>query len=465
MYPIISKNTTLEYEIEGIGEKRYSSSIALLIGCGRFEDEKYPSLESVENDLNKLNEILSSKKYGNFDQVFSLKDAKFLEISFEIEKLLSESGKSDFILIYFSGHGQVDVAGKLHLIAADTESNSLETTSISMDFIERCINKSRNNNLVIIIDSAYSGIACRDIKCKNTYIIASSAPFQISKESDGYGLFTKHLIGGILNGKADANNDGFVGIDELYNYVHDQVLLEGPQEPMKSAIMISGDITIACSGKLTREERGIQIRDLLFSYSNGVIPIPIISKSLAIISLNSPQLTKPEQELDSLLSQLLEQTIDINNFIQKWNEIEIETLVQFDVFLCHNTEDKPIIRQISDNLKKRGIRPWLDEEQFQPGTIWQDTLEINIRDIKCAAVFIGPSGLGPWQNREVKAILRNFINSERSVIPVLLEGAPGKPKDLPLFLGEYMWVDFRKEEHDPYENLIWGITGKKQKKE
>ena len=39
----------------------------------------------------------------------------------------------------------------------------------------------------------------------------------------------------------------------------------------------------------------------------------------------------------------------------------------FDVFLCHNSEDKPEIRRIADDLIKQGIKPWLDEREIKPG--------------------------------------------------------------------------------------------------
>jgi TIR domain len=46
----------------------------------------------------------------------------------------------------------------------------------------------------------------------------------------------------------------------------------------------------------------------------------------------------------------------------------------FDVFLCHNSEDKPAVREICRTLVSEGIKPWLDEEQIQPGTTWQTAL-------------------------------------------------------------------------------------------
>jgi TIR domain len=47
----------------------------------------------------------------------------------------------------------------------------------------------------------------------------------------------------------------------------------------------------------------------------------------------------------------------------------------FDVFLCHNSEDKPAVRDIARKLSEENIKPWLDEEQIRPGTSWQTALE------------------------------------------------------------------------------------------
>jgi hypothetical protein len=134
--------------------------------------------------------------------------------------------------------------------------------------------------------------------------------------------------------------------------------------------------------------------------------------------------------------------------------------MKFDVFLCHNTGDKPVVKKIGEELKERGLRPWLDEWELRPGLPWQDLVEEQIEDIKSAAVFVGESGLGPWQEMEIRSILSEFVRRKCPVIPVILSDAPQKPR-LPLFLREMGWVDFRKNDPDPMRQLIWGITGKK----
>jgi small GTP-binding protein len=133
----------------------------------------------------------------------------------------------------------------------------------------------------------------------------------------------------------------------------------------------------------------------------------------------------------------------------------------FDVFLCHNGEDKPFVKEIGEKLKERGLLPWLDEWNLQPGLPWQRTLERQIDKIQSAAVFVGKDGIGPWQQMELEAFLRKFVNTGRPVIPVLLPVVAQVPQ-LPLFLEGMTWVDFRIQDPNPIARLIWGITGKPQ---
>lgn len=95
-----------------------------------------------------------------------------------------------------------------------------------------------------------------------------------------------------------------------------------------------------------------------------------------------------------------------------------------------------------------------------PGLPWQRTLEQQISHIQAVAVFVGTDGIGPWQSAEIDAFLREFVNRECPVIPVVLAESESKP-ELPIFLKAMTWVDFRQEQPDPLQQLIWGITGDK----
>ena len=111
----------------------------------------------------------------------------------------------------------------------------------------------------------------------------------------------------------------------------------------------------------------------------------------------------------------------------------------FDVFLSHNSQDKPTVRWLAQALTARGIKVWLDVEQLQPGKPWQEALETIIQTTHTAAVLIGKDGLGPWEVPEMRSCLSQFVKRRLPVIPVLLPDAPAKP-ELPLFLQEFMWL-------------------------
>jgi GTPase SAR1 family protein len=134
-----------------------------------------------------------------------------------------------------------------------------------------------------------------------------------------------------------------------------------------------------------------------------------------------------------------------------------EAVEEFDVFLCHHWEDKPAVRRLAQRLRECGLRPWLDERELRPGLPWQPKVEDVIAGIPAAAVIVGPGGIGPWQNQELAAFLRQFVRRGCAVVPVLLPGADHL--DLPLFLDGLTWVDLSATEPDPIDQLVWGITG------
>ena len=132
----------------------------------------------------------------------------------------------------------------------------------------------------------------------------------------------------------------------------------------------------------------------------------------------------------------------------------------FGVFLCHNSRDKAQVIAIGERLKERGILPWLDIWAIRPGMRWQKELWRVIKSVKTAAVFIGPSGAGPWQELEVESLLGDFVKRDKPIIPVILEGRAGNPR-LPAFLNSWHKVDMRNPSPDPFEQLVWGITGER----
>ena len=139
----------------------------------------------------------------------------------------------------------------------------------------------------------------------------------------------------------------------------------------------------------------------------------------------------------------------------------------FDVLLCHNDEDKPIVKKIAEQLLARGYLPWLDVWELQPGRPWQTPLQQQIHRVKAAAVFVGKNGISSWQQLEVDALLIEFHKRGCAVIPALLPEAPSEAElkkqqgMFPSFLETLRWISFSEGTPDPIDQLIWGITDKR----
>jgi hypothetical protein len=137
---------------------------------------------------------------------------------------------------------------------------------------------------------------------------------------------------------------------------------------------------------------------------------------------------------------------------------------EFDTFLSHHSQDKPLVRVVAARLvDEAGLRLWFDEWELIPGRKWQEDLERALDQSASCTVFLGPNGLGPWQGEEVRSILDEHVRDiDYRIIPVLLTGAdPDEKKTLPRFLRNRGWVDLRKADDESFRRLVAAIRGEK----
>ncbi len=133
----------------------------------------------------------------------------------------------------------------------------------------------------------------------------------------------------------------------------------------------------------------------------------------------------------------------------------------FDVFLSHNSKDKPAVRELKRLLVAQGLSVWLDEDELVPGDNWQAGLATGILDSETLGVCLGPAGIGPWEDEEMQAALSLAVKEKRRVIPLVLPGASEKP-EMSLFLANRTWVDLRGGfTPESVSRVVWGTTGRK----
>src|SRR5262245_47678362 len=96
----------------------------------------------------------------------------------------------------------------------------------------------------------------------------------------------------------------------------------------------------------------------------------------------------------------------------------------YDVFFSYNSQDHAAVQVVARALRDRGLTVFLDRWYLVPGRPWPQALEQTLGSCRAVAVFLGPHGMGRWQQPEhYLALDRQTRVPEFVVVPVLLPGA------------------------------------------
>jgi WD40 repeat protein len=136
----------------------------------------------------------------------------------------------------------------------------------------------------------------------------------------------------------------------------------------------------------------------------------------------------------------------------------------YDVFLSHNSEDKPEIEKLALGLQDEiGLNPWLDVWHIPGGVKWEEEIDQALSTCNTCAVILGEHGWGEYHLREARAALaRRKKHPSFRVIPVFLQGAREEDTDaLPDFFAETQWISFREgtDDQDALRRLAAAVRG------
>jgi hypothetical protein len=181
-----------------------------------------------------------------------------------IEEFFDGRSRDDLLLLYFSGHGILDQGARLYFATTDTRVDRPRSTAIPAAFVNDLMSECRSRRQVLVLDCCNSGSFARGVKAggkigtrerfegRGRVVITASDALQYAFEAGeiaGEGVrsvFTEQLVEGLKTGAADLDGDGYVALDELYDYVYGRVLDASPrQRPGKWAFGVEGKIFIA----------------------------------------------------------------------------------------------------------------------------------------------------------------------------------------------------------------------------
>jgi hypothetical protein len=252
----------------GSGERRFADRRqALIVASHDYQDAGLRRLRAPAHDAEQLARVLRDPKIGGFD-VRTMMNASAASINEAVEDFFADRDPDELLLLYFSGHGVKDEDGELYFAAANTKLNRLGASAVAADFVNRRMNRSRSRRIVLLLDCCYAGAFGRAMVARagtgiaieeqfggrgRAVITASSAMEYAFEGQDladtrdaGPSVFTSALVDGLDSGDADRDQDGFIGLDELYEYVYERVRQATPnQTPGKWTFDVQGDLHIA----------------------------------------------------------------------------------------------------------------------------------------------------------------------------------------------------------------------------
>ncbi|MCX7113883.1 MAG: TIR domain-containing protein [Proteobacteria bacterium] len=128
-----------------------------------------------------------------------------------------------------------------------------------------------------------------------------------------------------------------------------------------------------------------------------------------------------------------------------------EPQFSFDVFLSHNSKDKPRVRMLAERLRSAGLRVWFDEWIIQPGDDIYLTIEGGLEVSRTLILCLSDNAIGSdWVGLERStALFRDPSNAARRFIPLLLADC-----ELPDTLRRYKYIDFRVESDEAFQKLL-----------
>lgn len=117
------------------------------------------------------------------------------------------------------------------------------------------------------------------------------------------------------------------------------------------------------------------------------------------------------------------------------------------VFICHASQDKPVVRDLYKRFSaETWIQPWLDEEELLPGQDWNLEIEKAVESsdavIVCvSSISVAKEGYVQKELRQVLQIAQNKLEGAIFIIPVRLDEC-----ELPRQIKDRQGVDFFPED-------------------
>ena len=256
---ILSTDAQVQAQVQRVTSKLFARRMrgdlgkfhALVIGNNSYSG--FPVLQTAVADAQEISGILQ-KRFGF--KVTTLINASRAQTIAKLSELTTTLKKSDNLLIYFAGHGQIDAMGKGFWVPIDGQVNN-PASWVGNDVVTDFLGAMQAKHVMVVADSCYSGtlsgravrpiastakdddiLAVSRVKARTVLSSGGLAPV-LDKDTGNHSIFATAFIR-VLN-----SDEGLLEGARLHEQLSAQVVQRStaarlPQRPQYSALKHAG---------------------------------------------------------------------------------------------------------------------------------------------------------------------------------------------------------------------------------
>jgi Caspase domain len=153
-----------------------SHTKVILIGSSTYPKWPEGNIKNIQVNIAQMKDVLCDASLVGIrqpDNIIELLDQTKMDIQIMVNKITQSCTTDDSLIIYYSGHGMLDIGNlkKLYLTTKDTMSDNVAITCISSEDLKEPLIKCKASNKIMILDCCFAAKAAEgmmgDIKSAN----------------------------------------------------------------------------------------------------------------------------------------------------------------------------------------------------------------------------------------------------------------------------------------------------------
>lgn len=355
---------------EIINDTVVGKTYAVIVGISDYQDSGIPKLRFAHKDAEAFANFLRSEAGGKLGvdniKIFLNQEATRGKFIMALDWLQEVAKENDKIIIYFSGHGDIDKKSESkpgYLLCWDVlPGHYMASGGLNLRDLQEMVSNYANINkakVILITDACHSGAltgnsiggsqttnANLEKQFANEIKIMSCQPNEFSLEGEqwggGRGAFSYYLING-LYGLANIDQDLFISLKEVGRYLEDNVPAQAA--PVKQNPLVRGDITLNLSSV------------------NPALVDSLKSGKITQMKMLSPALSKGfEDDVLSVLDNTTKQMYqDFNNALQE--KVFLAPVSACADYYFMKLMQEPKLESLHSSMRRNYASALIDESQ------------------------------------------------------------------------------------------------------